>query len=100
MVLYRCSKGKGYKNMKLNNSDMEIALYELLLDGTKLRVTVKNDILGCADVQDACEEEGSVLLFKRGNNYVINLISNIDENLLCVEDFDYIAEIVDTFEKF
>lgn len=84
--------------MKLSNSDMEIVLREFLLSGFKLSVTLKNGVLGCSDVQDACTEDGSVILFKNGDNYMINSVST-DENLLCIDDFSYISSIVDTFDK-
>lgn len=84
--------------MNLNSLDMKSALYELLLNGKKLKVKLKDGFIGCADVQDVCEKEGFVILFKKNDNYMINSISE-DENLLCVDSFDYISEIVDEFEE-
>lgn len=84
--------------MNFDNKELRDKLYNLLSEGYKLEITVKSGSLGCCDVQDACNREGSVILFQKGDNYMINTISD-DDNILCVDDFEYIVSLIDTFKE-
>lgn len=84
--------------MRLYNLDSELKLMHLLENDAKLKVTVKDGNLGCSDVQDVCYEEGYAILYKKGVNFYIDRVSD-GENILCVDDANYIAEIIDSFEE-
>ena len=70
---------------------------ELLNQGLTLKVTIGRGAMGCSDAQDACYEYGYLLLRKCGDNYLIDTPD--DDNIVCVDDYAYIAMIVDTWEE-
>lgn len=65
-----------------------------LSERKRLRVTIRSGQLGCADAQDACDEFGYLLLYKHGGQYRID--DPEGENIVRVEDFNYIASIIDS----
>ena len=65
-----------------------------LSEGKRLRVTIRSGHLGCADAQDACDEFGYLLLYRHGEQYRID--DPEGENIVCVEDFNYIKSIIDS----
>lgn len=69
-------------------------LMSQLTAGARLRVTIRSGCLGCADAQDACEEFGYLILYKRGDQYRID--DSEDENIVCVDDPYYIESIIET----
>ena len=71
-------------------TDIALALSE----GKRLRVTIRSGHLGCADAQDACGEFGYLVLCRHGEQYRIDAPEG--ENIVCVEDFNYIASIIDS----
>lgn len=71
---------------------MSSSLKVALDNGNKLKIKVKQGNLGCSDVQDACNDDGYVILYKKCDNYMIDTVD--DENILCVDDFSYIEELV------
>ena len=71
-------------------TDIALALSE----GKRFRVTIRSGHLGCADAQDTCEEHGFLMLYRQGEQYRID--DPEGENIICVEDFNYIASIIDS----
>ena len=71
-------------------TDIALALSE----GKRLRVIIRSGQLGCADAQDACGKFGYLILYKHGDQYRID--DPEGENIVCVEDFNYIASIIDS----
>lgn len=67
-------------------------MFERLNNGEILKVSINDGDLGCADVQDAFEEFGFVYL--RQTEQGDFCIDTDDENLLFVEDRNYISMIV------
>ena len=65
-----------------------------LSEGKRLRVTIRSGHLGCAYAQDTCEEHGFLMLYRKGEQYRID--DPEGENIVCVEDFNYIASIIDS----
>lgn len=65
-----------------------------LSEGKRLRVTIRSGHLGCADAQDACDEFGYLLLYRQGEQYRMDAPEG--ENIVCVEDFNFIASIIDS----
>ena len=63
-----------------------------LSERKRLHVTIRSGHLGCADTQDACDEFGYLLLYRHGEQYRID--DPEGENIICVEDFNYIASII------
>ena len=74
-----------------------MSLKEMLDTGKKIKVTIRRGQLGCADAQDACREFGYLLLYKSGDNYRLDTPLPDDENIVCVDNEQYILGIVDTF---
>ena len=69
-------------------TDIALALSE----GKRLRVIIRSGQLGCAYAQDTCDEFGYLLLYRHGEQYRID--DPEGENIICVEDFNYIASII------
>lgn len=68
--------------------------------GKQYLVTVKDGNIGCSDVQDACAVSGFVVLYKKKEYFYIDTVDVDDaENLLCVDDPTYIANIVLTYKE-
>ena len=65
-----------------------------LSERKRLRVTIRSGQLGCADAQDTCDEFGYLLLYRHGEQYRID--DPQGENIICVEDFNYIKSIIDS----
>ena len=73
---------------------------EKLEEGKLFLVAVLSGTLGCADVCDACELSGSVLLYKRGLYYWIDTVDiENPENLLVTDDVNYIFDIVSWWKE-
>ena len=70
-------------------------MFERLNNGEILKVSINNGDFGCGDVQDAFEEFGFVYL--RQTEQGDFCIDSDDENLLFVEDKNYISMIVKMF---
>lgn len=70
----------------------------LLKSGVKLKVTIKDGDFGCSDVQDVFAKEGYLILYKSGDNYMMDS-EQTDENILCVDDFEYICMIVEKYYR-
>lgn len=66
----------------------------LLERGHSLQVTIKNSAVDCDDVQDLCFKNGYVTLYKKGDNYCIDNPEEC-ENVLCVNDWDYVWGILE-----
>lgn len=109
-----CVNGKSMINpLDLNIEESEVTKYcwsilsEKTMDefktrlenGEKLKVIIKHGNLGCSDVQGAYDLYGYLDLYKIGDNYLIDTPSDESENLLCVDDFEYIHMIVFSFAK-
>ena len=63
-----------------------------LVEGKEYKVGIRDGKLGCSDAQDAYKEHGHLLLFKKGDNYMIDTPDG--ENIVFVDDVDYINCIV------
>ena len=75
-------------------------LFSKLKAGFTARVTIKNsEDLGCSDVQDLFERQGYVDIYMKGKNFYIN-DEEKDENILCVDDKNYIDMIVSKVREF
>ncbi|MBQ9346902.1 MAG: hypothetical protein IJT94_06100 [Oscillibacter sp.] len=71
---------------------MEKNLEAHLNQGRTLQITIKRGSLGCSDAQDACDEHGFLLLYKRGDNYLIDTPDG--ENIVFVDSLEYVQMIV------
>ena len=67
--------------------------------GFTARVTLKEEDLGCSDVQDLFERQGYVDIYMKGRNFYIDDTEE-DENILCVDDEQYIDMIVSKVRSF
>ena len=82
--------------MKLTR-DMYSSLKADLCNGSKFKVTIRDGRLGCSDLQDACREQGFLVLKQLNDNYMIYDCEEF-ESLCCTDDFSYICMIIKTVD--
>lgn len=61
-------------------------------EGKEYKVTIRQGQLGCSDAQDACDEYGFLVLYKKGDNYKIDTPEG--DNIIMVDDINYIESII------
>ena len=61
-------------------------------EGKEYKVTIRHGQLGCSDAQDACDEYGFLVLYKKGDNYKIDTPEG--DNIIMVDDINYIEYII------
>ena len=67
--------------------------------GFTARVTIKEEDLGCSDVQDLYKKQGYVDIYMKGKNFYIDDTEE-NENILYVDDEKYIDMIVSKVRSF
>lgn len=65
-------------------------------EGKEYKVTIRHGQLGCSDAQDACDEYGFLVLYKKGDNYKIDTPEG--DNIIMVDDINYIESIITHME--
>ena len=88
------------ERLKREMEENRKVLIPKLKAGFTARVTIKDsEDLGCSDVQDLFERQGYVDIYMKGKNFYIDDIEE-DENILCVDDENYIDMIVSKVREF
>ena len=88
------------ERLKREMEENRKVLISKLKAGFTAKVTIKDsEDLGCSDVQDLCERQGYVDIYMKGKTFYIN-DEEKDENILCVDDANYIDMIVSKVRSF
>ena len=87
------------ERLKREMEENRKVLIPKLKAGFTARVTIKEEDLGCSDVQDLYKKQGYVDIYMKGKNFYIDDTEE-DENILCVDDEKYIDMIVSKVRSF
>lgn len=87
------------ERLKREMEENRKVLIPKLKAGFTARVTIKEEDLGCSDVQDLYKKQGYVDIYMKGKNFYIDDTEE-DENVLCVDDEKYIDMIVSKVRSF
>lgn len=87
------------ERLKREMEENRKVLIPKLKAGFTARVTIKEEDLGCSDVQDLYKKQGYVDIYMKGKNFYIDDTEG-NENILCVDDEKYIDMIVSKVRSF
>lgn len=87
------------ERLKREMEENRKVLIPKLKAGFTARVTIKEEDLGCSDVQDLYKKQGYVDIYMKGKNFYIDDTED-NENILCVDDEKYIDMIVSKVRSF
>lgn len=87
------------ERLKREMEENRKVLIPKLKAGFTARVTIKEEDLGCSDVQDLYKKQGYVDIYMKGKNFYIDDTEE-NENILYVDDEKYIDMIVSKVRSF